>query len=60
MQNLLTQFALRDVWCDPYQDKQTVIRLARITKKGGGFKTAPVIRLILAIFRIVPPTIYTR
>lgn len=44
MQNLLTQFALRDVWCDPYQDKQTVIRLARITKKGGGFKTAPVIR----------------
>lgn len=44
MQNLLTQFALRDIWCDPYQDKQTVIRLARITKKGGGFKTAPVIR----------------
>lgn len=44
MQDLLMQFALRDVWCDPYQDKQTVIRLARITKKGGGFKTAPVIR----------------
>ena len=44
MASLLTQFAIRDIWCDPRQDRQTVIRLARVTKNGGAFKSASIVR----------------
>lgn len=44
MANILTQFAIRDIWCDPRQDRQTVIRLARVTKNGGAYKSASVVR----------------
>lgn len=44
MASLLTQFAINSIWCDPRQDRQTVIRLARVTKNGGAYKSASVVR----------------
>lgn len=35
--DFLEAHALSNVWCAPYQDKQSITRLARLTPKGGAF-----------------------
>lgn len=43
MVSLLRPFALADIWCEPWQDHQHVMRPARLTPNGGAFRRASVL-----------------
>lgn len=42
MRNYLTDHALENLWCEPSQDRQYIIKPARHTKNGGALRSAPV------------------
>lgn len=43
MVSLLRPFALAEIWCEPWQDHQHVMRPARLTPNGGAFRRASVL-----------------
>lgn len=42
MRNYLTEHALKNIWCEPIQDRQYIIQPARHTANGGALNSAPV------------------